>query len=197
MHYAISKKRIVILGGGFGGIATARHLEALIRWRKDVEIVLVSRDNFVLMTPLLFEVFSGTLEARDCSLPIRGFLRNTRFIQAAVESIDLDRQVMGSLGHRNGFAQFLRVRLRGFPAWFIRRTYYLLQMPGWGRRLRILADWTFALLFPPDFVRVGLDRETAKQLRDELLLCDADANDAIEQTASSQTLVGPDVGVRS
>jgi NADH dehydrogenase len=94
MYAATAKKRVVILGGGFGGIATARHLEALIRRRRDVETVLVSRDNFVLMTPLLFEVFSGTLEARDCSLPIRAFLRNTRFIQAAVESIELDRQVV-------------------------------------------------------------------------------------------------------
>ena len=59
-------KRIVILGGGFGGVYTARHLERLFRHRSDVEIVLVSRDNFLLMTPLLFEVFSGTLELRHC-----------------------------------------------------------------------------------------------------------------------------------
>jgi NADH dehydrogenase FAD-containing subunit len=45
------KKRIVILGGGFGGVSTAYHLERLLRRRSDVEIVLVSRDNFVLMTP--------------------------------------------------------------------------------------------------------------------------------------------------
>ena len=46
MHASASKKRILILGGGFGGVATARHLEGLSR-RPDVEIVLVSRDNFV------------------------------------------------------------------------------------------------------------------------------------------------------
>ena len=45
-------KRIVILGGGFGGVYTARRLERLLRRRSDVEIVLVSRDNFLLMTPL-------------------------------------------------------------------------------------------------------------------------------------------------
>lgn len=53
------KTRIVILGGGFGGVTTARHLERLCKGRRDVEIVLVSRDNFLLMTPLLFEVCSG------------------------------------------------------------------------------------------------------------------------------------------
>ncbi len=57
MDGSTSKKRIVILGGGFGGVYTARHLEGLLKHRPDVEIVLVSRDNFLLMTPLLFEVF--------------------------------------------------------------------------------------------------------------------------------------------
>ena len=87
-------KRIVILGGGFGGVYTARHLERLVRHHSDVEIVLVSRDNFLLMTPLLFEVFSGTLELRHCSFPVRAFLRTTRFVEAAVESIDLERRVV-------------------------------------------------------------------------------------------------------
>ena len=82
--------------------------------------------------------------------------------------------MMGSLGHGKGFGQLLGVRVRGFPAWFIRRTYYLLQMPGWGRRLRIVIDWTFALLFRPDVVKVGLDSETALLLR-EVALGDAAA----------------------
>src|SRR5262252_2916662 len=87
-------KRIVILGGGFGGVVTARRLERLCKRRPDVEIVLVSRDNFVLLTPLLFEVCSGALDARHCSMPIRAFLRTTRFVEAAVESIDLERRVV-------------------------------------------------------------------------------------------------------
>ena len=436
MDATASKKRILILGGGFGGVATARHLERLFRRRPDVEIVLVSRDNFLLMTPLLFEVFSGTLDLRACSFPIRAFLRTTRFVEATVQGIDLDRRVvrleppgrvgelaydqlvlalgsktnremipgsehaftfktladalllrnhvierferadvetdprrkaqaphvrghrrragrggaarradrlrgrhraplrargprrgpvppapgrrphhagdrpgaggvrrpgagrggagwtcgptpgcgpssrarstwrkrpsprtrsswrrgivpnpvvaglpvekdrrghivveptlrcrshpevwalgdcasipgpdgkpypnlaqhalrqarvlagniagaldgrpprpfvyhtlgmMGSLGHGKGFGQLLKVRVHGFPAWLLRRTYYLLQMPGWGRRLRIMIDWTFALLFRPDIVKVGLDSETALLLR-EVALGDA------------------------
>ena len=90
--------RIVILGGGFGGVTTARHLERFCKRRRDVEIVLVSRDNFLVMTPLLFEVCSGALEARHCSLPIRAFLRNTRFVEAAVQGIDLDRRVVRLTG---------------------------------------------------------------------------------------------------
>src|SRR5205814_9866566 len=62
--------------------------------RQDVEIILVSRDNFVLMTPLLFEVCSGALDARHCSLPIRAFLRTSRFVEAAVQGVDLERRVV-------------------------------------------------------------------------------------------------------
>jgi NADH dehydrogenase len=420
------KTTIVILGGGFGGVTTARHLERLCKRRRDVEIVLVSRDNFVLMTPLQFEVCSGALDARHCSFPIRAFLRTTRFVEAAVPGVDLERRVvhlsaggepgelaydqlvialgamtnrrmipgsehaftfktladafvlrnhvierferadvepdparkrrqltfvviggglvgvelfgeltafadgiaplykhvnrdeprfillqagdrlmpeidpklaaygtgvlrqrrwadirtgasvraiepgkvhlpgdtieagtivlaagivpnpvvaelpvegdrrgrivvdgtmrcpshpevwalgdcaaipapdgqpypslaqhalrearvlarnlagvldgrppepfvyatlgmMGSLGHSKAFGQLLKVRLRGFPAWFVRRTYYLLQMPGWRRRLRIMIDWTFALLLRPDIVKISLDSEEAER----------------------------------
>ena len=92
------KTRIVILGGGFGGVTTARHLERLCKRRPDVEIVLVSRDNFLLMTPLLFEVCSGALDARHCSFPIRAFLRTARFVEAAVQGIDLDRRVVRVTG---------------------------------------------------------------------------------------------------
>jgi NADH dehydrogenase len=88
------KTRIVILGGGFGGVVTARHLERLCKRRRDVEIVLVSRDNFLVMTPLLFEVCSGALDARHCSFPIRAFLRTTRFVEATVQGVDLDRRVV-------------------------------------------------------------------------------------------------------
>ncbi len=86
--------RIVILGGGFGGVYTASHLERLLRHRPDVEIVLVSRDNFLLMTPLLFEVCSGTLDLRHCAFPVRAFLRGTRFAEATAEGIDLQRRVV-------------------------------------------------------------------------------------------------------
>jgi NADH dehydrogenase len=455
MDRSASKKRILILGGGFGAVAAARHLEGLFRRRPEVEIVMVSRDNFLLMSPLLFEIFSGTLDMRSCSFPVRAVLRSAQFVQATVQGIDLNRRVvrlaspekrgelaydqlvlalgaktnrdmipgsahaftfksladalllrthvierferadaetdprrktqllkfvviggglvgvellgeltsfvdgitplykhvdrrevrfillqggdrimpeidptlaaygarvlarrqgvdlrintrvravepgkvhlagpasraglvrlgspdpleeetiaadtivlaagnapnpvvaglpvekdrrgsilveptlrcrshpevwalgdcaaipgpdgkpypnlaqhalraarvlagnifaaldgrppqpfvydtlgmMGSLGHGKGFGQLLKVRVRGLPAWLIRRTYYLLQMPGWGRRLRILVDWAFALLFRPDVVKVGLDSETALLLR-EVALGDAAA----------------------
>jgi NADH:ubiquinone reductase (H+-translocating) len=56
-------------------------------------------------------------------------------------------------------AQAFGIRLRGFPAWWLRRTYYLLQMPRWDRRLRIVLDWTVALFFRPDITKVDITRE--------------------------------------
>jgi NADH dehydrogenase len=84
----------VILGGGFGGAYTARHLEKLLRRRPDVEVVLISRDNFFVMTPLLFNVCSGSLDTRHVSVPIRAFLRTTRFAEGTVRRVDLDRRVV-------------------------------------------------------------------------------------------------------
>jgi len=89
-----AKTRIVVLGGGFGGVYTARRLEKLCARRPDVEIVLVSRDNYFLMYPLLFEVCSGTLEMRHCCVPIRAFLRTARFVEATVHGIDLGRRAV-------------------------------------------------------------------------------------------------------
>jgi NADH dehydrogenase len=74
--------------------------------------------------------------------------------------------MMGSLGHSKGFGQLLKVRVRGVLAWFVRRTYYLFHMPGWRTRLRIMIDWTFALVFRPDIVKISLDCEPATLLRE-------------------------------
>ena len=86
--------RIVVLGGGFGGVTTARHLERRLRGHGDLEITLVSRENFFVLTPLLFESCSGRLELRHCAQPIRAALRRTRFIEANVDHVDIERQTV-------------------------------------------------------------------------------------------------------
>ena len=63
---------------------------------------------------------------------------------------------MASLGHTRAVARVFGMRLTGFPAWWLRRTYYLLQMPRWERRLRIALDWTVGLFFTPDITKVEL-----------------------------------------
>src|SRR6185295_10952187 len=83
-------KRIVILGAGFGGLYTARNLERLLRRDDDVSITLISRDNFFVMTPLLFEAGSGVLEPRHAVNPIRTLFKKVQFVQAEIERVDLD-----------------------------------------------------------------------------------------------------------
>jgi NADH:ubiquinone reductase (H+-translocating) len=94
--------RIVVLGGGFGGVASVRHLERLVGRRQDVTITLVSRDNFFVLTPLLFEACSGSLELRHCAQPIRAALRRARFVEATVDSVDVERQIVHAVGPEGG-----------------------------------------------------------------------------------------------
>lgn len=88
------QKRILILGGGFAGAYAALHLEKRLRGAPDVEVVLVSRVNFVLFTPMLHEVAGADVAVTDIVQPLRKMLRHTRVAVADVEAIDLaGRQV--------------------------------------------------------------------------------------------------------
>lgn len=89
-----SPTRIVVLGGGVGGLACARHLDRQFGRRPDVEVTLVSRDNFFLLSPLLFEACSGVLELRHCAQPIRPCLRHARFIEATVQNVDVEQRLV-------------------------------------------------------------------------------------------------------
>jgi NADH dehydrogenase len=63
--------------------------------------------------------------------------------------------VLCSLGRYQGVAVVLGVRLRGFPAWFVARTYHLLQLPTLNRKVRVVLDWTLSLFFPRDVTALG------------------------------------------
>ena len=62
---------------------------------------------------------------------------------------------LASLGRHKGVASIMGVRVRGFPAWFIARTYHLLMIPTVGRKVRIALDWTVALFFKRDAVQLA------------------------------------------
>jgi NADH dehydrogenase len=85
--------RIVILGGGFSGVAVARRLEQKLR-PAEAEIALISRDNFTLFTPMVPEVSSGGIELRHVVTPIRVQLHRTHFVLGEVSDIDLDAQTV-------------------------------------------------------------------------------------------------------
>jgi NADH dehydrogenase len=92
-----SKKRVVVLGGGFAGVYTCAALEKLLR--DDFEIVLINKENHFVFQPLLPEVISGQIGLLDVVSPIRRLLPKTELHVREVESIDLaNRTVTTSTG---------------------------------------------------------------------------------------------------
>lgn len=88
-------KRIVIVGGGFGGLNTALGLETLLGGAQ-ATVSLLSRENFFLFTPMLPEVTSSSVGTRHIVSPLRKILRKTRVAAVTVEGIDLEkREVVG------------------------------------------------------------------------------------------------------
>jgi NADH dehydrogenase len=63
---------------------------------------------------------------------------------------------VATLGRYKGIAEIPGIRLRGFPGWFVARTYHLYQLPLLSRKLRVVLDWTVALLFRRDVVELSM-----------------------------------------
>jgi NADH dehydrogenase len=81
------KRRIVIIGGGFAGAYCAQQLERALDTR-DVEIVVLDRNNYFAFYPLLVEAGTGNLHPRHAVIAIRAFLRNAEFRKAEVVGLD-------------------------------------------------------------------------------------------------------------
>jgi len=62
---------------------------------------------------------------------------------------------VATLGRNKGIADVLGLRLRGFPGWWVTRTYHLYQLPLLQRKLRVVVDWTVSLFFRRDVVELG------------------------------------------
>jgi NADH dehydrogenase len=96
---ANGRRRVVIVGGGFGGMAAAKGLK-----HADVDVTLIDRHNHHLFQPLLYMVAAGGLSSGDCAAPIRAMLkhqRNASVLMAEVTDIDVEqRQVVLDRGER-------------------------------------------------------------------------------------------------
>ena len=87
--------RILILGGGFGGVYTALTLEQLLRddlRRGAVELTLVNRENYMVFQPMLPEVISGSIGLVDTIIPIRRLCPNTNLYTRPIEKVDVQRR---------------------------------------------------------------------------------------------------------
>jgi NADH dehydrogenase len=63
---------------------------------------------------------------------------------------------VATLGRHKGIADVIGLRLRGFPGWFVTRTYHLYQLPLLSRKLRVVVDWTVALFFRRDIAELSM-----------------------------------------
>jgi NADH:ubiquinone reductase (H+-translocating) len=81
--------RIIILGSGFAGVEVLKKLQKEFRNDDSKEIIMISKDNFLLFTPMLPEVATGTVDTRHIVTPIRSFCKKAMFYEATVQSIDL------------------------------------------------------------------------------------------------------------
>ena len=86
------RHRVVVVGGGFGGLFAARRLAHM-----DVDVTLVDRRNHHLFQPLLYQVATGMLSPGQIAMPLRHILRgakNTRVLLAEVTGFDLDGRIV-------------------------------------------------------------------------------------------------------
>ncbi len=68
------------------------------------------------------------------------------------------RGMMAAVGHLNGVAEIFGLRISGLPAWLIWRAYYLLQLPTFGRKLRVFVEWSWGMFFPADITHLRFTR---------------------------------------
>ena len=85
-------KRVLILGGGFGGVYTALGLEKTLARKGDIEVTLINRENSTLFTPMLHEVAASDVDFSHIVNPIRKMLKHVQFVQGDIQSIDLERK---------------------------------------------------------------------------------------------------------
>jgi NADH dehydrogenase len=86
---APGKKRVVVLGGGFGGVYTAKYLTEALGGRDDVEVELLSDKNYFVFQPLLPEVAAGGIAATHVVNPIREIVPRARFRCCRVRWVDV------------------------------------------------------------------------------------------------------------
>ncbi len=99
-------KRIVILGAGFAGMNVARHLERFAA-NDELAVTIVNRENYMLFTPMLPEVSSGSIEPRHIAPAVRAVLRKTAFELGDVTNVDLERRTVTVERSRNDGAATL------------------------------------------------------------------------------------------
>jgi NADH:quinone reductase (non-electrogenic) len=197
------KKRIVILGGGFGGVYTAMRLEKLLKGRDDVEVILVNRENYFVFQPMLAEVVSGSIGILDTVSPIRRLLPRTDLYVRDVVSIDLERKAV-TLGP--GFWPRSHILAYDHLVLALGSVTDFREMPGLHEHALPFKNLADAICLRNHLIRVleEADNESDPKLRRELLTfvvagggysgveVVAELNDFVRKAAATYRDVNPD-----
>lgn len=95
------RRKIVIVGGGFGGVYAALELDKWLFRFPDVDVTVVNRENFFLFTPMLHEVAASDLDITNIVSPVRKLVSNVEFFDGDVERVDLKARVV-TVSHGDG-----------------------------------------------------------------------------------------------
>jgi len=87
-------KKILILGGGFGGINVLKLIQDKFKNDSNIHISLVSQDNYFLYTPMLPQVSSGLIRPNDITIPIRKLCKQAEFYHAVISYINLEQKLV-------------------------------------------------------------------------------------------------------
>jgi NADH dehydrogenase len=100
-------ERVLIIGGGFGGIYAALRLEKLLKRRSDIEVTLITRDNYFLFTPMLHEVAAAELGMDTIINPLHKLLRRVSTFIGTVDGIDIKTRCVSATHGLDGHAHEL------------------------------------------------------------------------------------------
>src|SRR6266496_3596417 len=163
-----NKKRVLILGGGFGGVTTAQRLQHHFKREPSVEITLVNRDNFFVFVPLLASAASGSIETLHILNPIRRMIPGITFRAEEVMEIDLQRRIVTTASPITG----REVRLPyDHLVLGLGNTINLASLPGLAQHAKTMKSLGDALHLRNHVISMleAADVETDPRIREELL----------------------------
>lgn len=164
----VPTKRVLILGGGFGGVTTAQRLHHHFKRDASVEIMLVNRDNFFVFVPLLASAASGSIETFHILNPIRRMIPGISFRAEEVLGIDLNRRVVTTTSPITGREARLPY---DHLVLGLGNTINLASMPGAAQHAKTMKSLGDALYLRNHVISMleAADVETDPSIRQELL----------------------------
>jgi NADH dehydrogenase len=118
--YEEFEKKVLVLGGGFGGYTTAKDLCDLVKDREDVGVLVIAKNNFFTFWPMVPGIVSSDIDARNVAQPLRRalILAGASFRRAEAKKLDLERKVVEADGDLEFPYDLLVISLGGLPNFF-------------------------------------------------------------------------------